>query len=263
MSADPVDWYDYPQYFDLAFRDETRAEVDFLLAAFRKYSQCPVRRLLEPGCGGGRLITALAARGYEMVGIDRSRPALAYLQRRLERRRLKAELLGGDMASFHLKRAVDGAFCTFNTFRHLTTEPRARSHLQAVVDNLRPGGVYVLGLHLLPLDVSEEACERWCARHGATRLTTTLRVVATNRRRRVERLRIEMLARSPNRELRLRCEFSLRMYTARQFRRLLAAVPALELCAVYDFRYEIDRPLRLTDELTDTVFILRKRKPAG
>jgi hypothetical protein len=30
-------WYDYPQYYDLAFRSETRAEADFIEAACRKY----------------------------------------------------------------------------------------------------------------------------------------------------------------------------------------------------------------------------------
>jgi len=60
--------------------------------------------------------------------------------------------------------------------------------------------------------------------------------------------------------LRLRDEFPLRMYTAAQFRKLLAAVPGLELCDVYDFWYEIDNPLKLSNELSDTVFILRRRE---
>ena len=41
-------WYDYPQYYDIAFRDETRREADFIEAACRKYCSFPVRRLLEP-----------------------------------------------------------------------------------------------------------------------------------------------------------------------------------------------------------------------
>ena len=55
-------WYDYPQYFDLAFRSETRAEANFIEAACGKYCAAPVRRLLEPGCGTGRLIVELADR---------------------------------------------------------------------------------------------------------------------------------------------------------------------------------------------------------
>jgi hypothetical protein len=35
-------------------------------------------------------------------------------------------------------------------------------------------------------------------------------------------------------------------------------VPGLKLCGVYDFWYEIDNPLVLSDALSDTVLILRK-----
>jgi len=55
-----VDCYDYPQYWDLAFRSETQLEADFIEAAGRKYCDFPVRRLLEPGCGGGRLVIEMA-----------------------------------------------------------------------------------------------------------------------------------------------------------------------------------------------------------
>ena len=88
----------------------------------------------------------------------------------------------------------------------------------------------------------------------------TLRVLSSDRRRRVEKMRVSMLVRQRGKPLRFRDEFSLRIYTAGQFRRLLAAAPALELCDVYDFWYEIDHPLRLSDRLSDTVFILRRRE---
>jgi hypothetical protein len=54
-SGSPDDCYDYPQYWDLAFRSETRLEADFIEAAGEKYGDGTIRRLLEPGCGGGRL----------------------------------------------------------------------------------------------------------------------------------------------------------------------------------------------------------------
>jgi len=128
-----------------------------------------------------------------------------------------------------------------------------------VARSLRPGGIYILGFHLLPPDAAEECTERWTERHGATGVTVTLRVLATDRRRRMETIRISLLARVGRKEHRVRDEFPLRMYTAGQFRRLLAAVPSLDLCDVYDFWYEIDRPLELSDEMSDTVFILRNR----
>jgi hypothetical protein len=114
-------------------------------------------------------------------------------------------------------------------------------------------------MHLLPPDASEECLERWTARHGRTHVTVTLRVLWADRRRRLETLRVNLLVRSPGRELRFRDDFQFRLYTAGQFRRLLAGVPSLELCDVYDFWYEIDEPQVLDDQISDTVFILRKR----
>jgi SAM-dependent methyltransferase len=255
-----ADWYDYPQYYDMAFRDETRREADFIEAACRKYCPFRVRRLLEPACGGGRMVVELASRGYSMSAFDLSQPALDYLRRRLERRGLRAQVMRANMARFRLSRQVDAAFNTWNSFRHLTTEEEALSHLQSVSRCLRPGGLYVLGLHLLPLDVSEECTERWIVRHGRVRLSVMLRVVWTDRQRRLERIRIRMRARTPRRDVKLESEFSFRMYTAAQFLRLLRRVPELELCDVYDFWYEIDRPLPLDDDRIDTVFVLRRRR---
>ncbi len=252
-------WYDYPQYYDLAFRSETAMEADFIEAAARKYCRFPVRELLEPACGTGRLVTELAGRGYGVTGVDISRPSLGYLRRRLRRRKLEANVFEANMADFRLQRPVDLAYCTFDGFRHLLSETDARRHLECVVESLRPGGIYILGFHLLPPDASEECTERWTEHRGGTQVTVTLRVLTTDRRQRLETLRVSLLVRTRGRrEVRLRHEFPFRMYTAAQFRRLLRSVASLELLDVYDFWYEIDHPLKLNDEMSDTVFVLRK-----
>lgn len=254
-----ADWYDYPQYYDLAFQDDTKPEADFLVAAFQKYAQRPVQRVLEPGCGGGRLIVELARRGLSMVGFDTSEMSLAYLRKQLAKRKLTAEVYRDDMTNFRVAQPVDAAICTFNTFRHLTTAEAARTHLQSVARALAPGGIYVLGLHLLPPDADEESLERWTATKGKTKVVFTLRVLDFNRRRRLEKLRATMLVRTGQKELRLASEFEFRLYTAAQMKQQLAEVPEFELCDVYDFCYEIDEPLRLDNEISDTVLILRRR----
>jgi SAM-dependent methyltransferase len=251
--------YDYPEFLDLTFRDETRLEADFIEEACKKYGRWPAERMLEPGCGGGRLIVELARRGHEMTGFDASLRALVYLSRQLGRRRRSAELFLADLQQFRLSRPVDAAFCTFNTFRHLTTEKQAVEHLQCVAQSLKRGGIYILGLHLLPLDVDETCVERWTAKHQDTQVTVTLRVLSANRKLRRERIRLSMLVRNKKGETRMKSEFDLRMYTPAQFRSLLRKVPEFELCDVFDFWYEIDRPLKLNDEITDTVVVLRKR----
>lgn len=201
----------------------------------------------------------MAARGYDLTGFDLSEPSIRYLQQRLVRRKLGAEAIIADMMTYVPRRKVDAAFCTFNTFRHLTTEEAARQHLECVARSLRPGGIYILGFHLLPPDADEECIERWSAKHGKTKVTMTLRVLDFDRGSRLETIRFSLRVRSGSRDLKLQSDYKYRIYTAAQFQRLLYAVPEFELCDVYDFWYEIDEPLPLSNELGDAVFILRKR----
>jgi hypothetical protein len=58
---------------------------------------------------------------------------------------------------------------------------------------------------------------------------------------------------------RLRDEFDYRLYSAAQIRQLFASVPQLELQEVFDFWYDLDDPQKLDNELSDVVFILRRR----
>ncbi|MCA9120815.1 MAG: class I SAM-dependent methyltransferase [Planctomycetaceae bacterium] len=251
--------YDYPQYWDLAFRSETKLEADFIEAACTKYCNFPAKRLLEPGCGGGRLVVEMSARGYEVTGFDLSEPSIKYLTKRLARRKLGARAIAADMTTFVSRRQFDAAFCTFNTFRHLTTEDMARQHLECVAQSLRPGGIYILGFHLLPPDADEDCIERWSARHGKTKVTMTLRVLDFDRNKRLETIRFSLRVRTGSRDLKLQSDYQYRIYTAAQFQRLLISVPQFELCDVYDFWYDIEEPFQLSNELGDAVFVLRKR----
>jgi SAM-dependent methyltransferase len=250
--------YEYPQFYDIAFQAYTQRETDFIEAACRKYCSFDARRILEPACGSGRLITYLAARGYQATGFDLSRPALSYLRRRLAGRRLRAETFEAEMSDFRLSQPVDVAYCTVSTFRHLLTEQAARSHLDCIVDSLRPGGIYVLGVHLLPLNLNKHGGKRWTERRGKTKVTITLRVLRVDVRSRIENVRVHMLVRREVTELRLKYDFQFRTYTSRQFQRLLNSVPSLELCGIYDFRYDIRQPVAPNDEMPYRVFVLRR-----
>jgi len=247
-------WYDYPQYYDIAFQANTRAEASFIEAACRKYCRFLVRRLLEPACGSGRLITEFAASGYQVTGFDLSQPALGYLRQRLARRRFNAEIFEAEMSDFHLDRSVDVAYCMGNTFRHLLTEQAARAHLECIAHSLRSGGIYVLGMNLLPSNAG-----RWTERRGKTKVTVTERVLSTDLRRRIEDIQVCLTARRGAKKFRLRQEYQLRTYTRRRFRQLLASVPSLELCDTYDFRYDIDEPVALDKEIAYGVLVLGRR----
>ncbi len=251
-------WYDHPQYFDMVFRDETDAEVEFFEQAFEKFVVGDVKRLLEPGCGSGRLVVGMAAKGYDVTGLDLSPPMLAYLRDRMKRRKLPGTFVQGDMTQMSFDEPFDAAFCTFNTFRHLLDEAAAEQHLRSIADNLRVGGIYILGFHLIPMDADPECTERWRASHGGTKVSVTLRVMEFDRKTRQELLRVSVKAVKKTGKIeRIRSEFPLRLYTPAQAKRLLEKVSdVLKILSIHDFDYEIDEPRQFDNDLTDAVFVL-------
>lgn len=255
-----VSCYDAPRYWDLAFADETKIEADFIQAAASRYLLTESPSVLEIGCGGGRQVIELARRGLAVSALDLNPVCVKYVQNRLARRQLTAEVFQADMTSFQIPKSVDLAHCLVNTFRHLIDEESAVRHLKCVARSLNPNGIYLLGFHLLPPDAAEDDCERWTVQRHGTRITTTIRVLSFNRRKRVENVRFSLKVTRRASILRFVSDFPLRIYRADQFRKLLKSVPEFTLVDVFDFCYELSETLPLDDRLGDAVFVLRRRR---
>ncbi len=250
--------YDFPKYYDLLFGSDWKTEFDFLRACFAKHAGRKVRRLFEPACGTGRLLAKFAEAGYEVAGNDLNEKAVAYCNARLVRMGFPASAVVGDMADFRLRRKADAALNTINSFRHLPDETAAEAHLQCMAAALRPGGVYVLGLHLTPTGKPECSEESWSARRGNLAVASHMWSIDIDRRRRRERIGMTLDVHTPRRQFQLNEEMIFRTYSAAQFRRLLGRVDALELAETYDFSYDVDRPVRVDGQTEDVIYVLRK-----
>jgi SAM-dependent methyltransferase len=251
--------YDFPKYYDLIFGADWKAEFDFLLAAFDKHSERPVKRVFEPACGTGRLLIKLAQRGFDVAGNDLNPKAVEFCNARLGRNGFPRTGVVGDMSDFSVKRKFDAAFNMINSFRHLPTEGAAESHLRSVARALNKGGLYLLGLHLTPTRGAAIENEAWSARRGNLAVNSYMWTKRRDPRRRNEELGMTFDVYTPTRQFRIEDEMHYRMYTARQFRSLLARVPDLEVVETYDFCYEIDNPAEIGVETEDVVFVLKRR----
>ena len=262
-------WYDLPKYYDLSVADETAGELAFVQGAAAKFLDSSTLKrplsVLEPACGTGRLTEALARNGFQVTAFDLNPTMVEFTKKRIAKQRSvgsrggnTAQVFEADMARFTIPQPADLGVCLLDSFRHLLTEDDARAHLQCMANAVKPGGINLLGLHLLPPDADLDCTERWTNQAGKTHITTTLRVMSSSRRTRLEQIRISLLVREGKQIARYRDEFPLRMYTAAQLKSLVASVPAWEIVAVYDYWYELDEPLKLTNELSDTVLVLRK-----
>lgn len=251
-------WYDYPELYELGFLKETPKESEFLIDVFEKYVPFPVKRVLETGCGSGRLICDMAGRGFSMTGLDLSETSLDYCRKKLKKDKSKAELVIGDMTNFHFDEPFDAAINAINTFRHLETEEAALAHLNCVAEHLKVGGVFVLSLHLLPQGGDLWGTERWAAKTDDVSVYYALTVVETSMKTRLEKLRISMLVKKKNEQFRLSDHITLRIYTVTQLKSLLAKCKKLKLVGVHDFWCDIESTQKLNKDSCDTVLILQR-----
>jgi SAM-dependent methyltransferase len=149
---------DDAELYDIAFDWDISDEADWLVGALAATT------VLEPGCGSGRMLEALADRGCQVVGIDTS-PVMVELARR--RLGTRAEVLEADMTRFDLGRTFDGAVCPVNTLLHLSPEDLAR-HLGCMSLHLEPRSRYLVQVGLVAADGDAFAGSHWEASRGET-----------------------------------------------------------------------------------------------
>ena len=250
--------YDHPKYYDLIYGSDYKAELDFLEYCFNQYVPFPVDTVFEPACGTGRLLFRLAKLGYQVGGLDLNAKAIDFCNRRLERIGIEQRAVQGDMSTFQLAKPVDACFNTVNSFRHLLDEAGALGHLRSVQAALKPGGIYVLGIHLLPKGDSTCNEEAWSARRGNLAINTNMWRIDFDRRKRLETFRFQYQVYTPTDIQQISDEVQFRTYTVRQIRKLVNDA-SLRLLATYDFAYAPDEPVEMNDETEDIVLILQRK----
>jgi SAM-dependent methyltransferase len=127
-------------------------------------------RVLDAGCGTGRVAVRLAELGHDVVGVDLD-------ERMLERARADAPDLTwvqGDLADFDLGSHFDLVVAAGNVIPLVAPGTEA-AVVAALARHLRPGGLLVAGFGLhpdhLPLDEAPfglSEYDAWCAAAGLT-----------------------------------------------------------------------------------------------
>ncbi len=255
----PFNWYEQPLYYDIIFDVDTPADADMLEAVHEQFVTARGRRMLEPACGTGRLVTEMANRGFAVTGLDICQPALAYARRRLRASGQRGRLLRAAMESFDLPGQFDIAHCLVSTFKYLLDERSARSHLRCVAKALKPGGVYVLGLHLSEYDNPSRIRERWVAARDGVEVVCNIQSWPPDRRRRTERVRSRLVVSENGTTRRFETAWQFRAYSAHQLRSLVLSVPELEHVATFNFQYDLNQPVQLDGSWLDNLLILRRR----
>jgi len=256
--------YDYPNLYDVLFSDLCYPELNFLTAIFERfYSEKKNLAIFEPASGSGRLLYHLTKLGFDVTGLDLNPHAVNFCNRRLKKHGFRESAIVGDMASFSLadlgkRKNFDVAFNFVSSFLHLTTESDAQNHLHAVADVLKPKGLYLLGFHLKP--AGEQHClhEQWSLRRGRLAIKSNLQSLSQDLKKRIETIEVRIEAETPKKRYDIVDRFPFRIYSAQQFRALLAAVNRFNILGTYSFDYDISQPITVADDTEDVIFVLER-----
>ncbi len=134
------------EYYDLTPTYGTRPDVAF----FVEEAVAARGKVLEVGCGTGRILLPTARAGVAITGLDLSARMLDACRKRVSNEppevRARITLVGGDMRSFDLGEKFRMVTVPFRPFQHLLTVGDQLAALKCMRSHLEPGGTLILDL---------------------------------------------------------------------------------------------------------------------
>lgn len=101
-------------------------------------------RILELCCGTGRLTIPIAAKGYNITGVDITNSMLQQAKDKAEKAALKINFIEADIRNLSLPEKYDFIFIPFNSIHHLYKNEDLFKALKVVKNHLKPEGKFLL-----------------------------------------------------------------------------------------------------------------------
>ena len=98
-------------------------------------------KVLDVGCGSGRMLLPLAEAGIACAGMDLSPEMLRLAAAKLDAYGYQVPLHQGDMEAFHLGERFAGIVIPYQSMMYMTSPQRRRRALQCMAAHLQPGGL--------------------------------------------------------------------------------------------------------------------------
>ncbi len=132
---------DYERIYFHTFTDQRNAEeADFIESVL---GLAPGSELLDLACGHGRHALLLAARGYQVTGIDLSKRFIERARHDAEEKKLPAHFEVGDMRLLPYTDRFHGAYCYFTSFGYFPHRENV-TVLEQVSKALKSGGRFLV-----------------------------------------------------------------------------------------------------------------------
>lgn len=135
------DWFNSPYYHNLYFkRDESEAAA-FIDKLVTYLGPKPGSRMLDVACGRGRHSIQLAAKGFDVTGIDLSEDSIRYA---LQFEKENLHFYQHDMRLPFRINYYDYAFNFFTSFGYFKTQRENDNAIRTIAQSLHEHGVFVM-----------------------------------------------------------------------------------------------------------------------
>jgi SAM-dependent methyltransferase len=184
----------YAGLYDRLYAEKDyRAECDLIEAAHRRFAASAGNRLLDIGCGTGRHSVELAARGWNVTGVDRSAPMLELARARALAAGTEISFIEGDAQNFDAGKPFDVALMMFAVIGYLDEPDALRAALANVRRHLADGGLFLFDCWYGPAVVSQQPEHRTRVIEGPASRTTRHAAASLDPSRRVATVRYRLV----------------------------------------------------------------------
>ncbi|MBI1291685.1 methyltransferase domain-containing protein [bacterium] len=253
-----IGFYSFSElYFRVRTPEET--EVDDVVSLIQRYSERPVRRLLDPTCGPGNWLFPLSRRGFEVVGVDNSREMVNFARSILPESEI---LLADSFDPAYQWPRVDGVLELAGVLSIFLEEEGLRNFLRQASNCLPPGGFAAFTVFRLPPAETPAPFEWSSDRHMADgmHVAAAYQSLEVDRVRKEERIR-RMIVTGDDAERQIISDetYRLKLYDEEELARLIAIADQFELCTLFDPETRGTMELNGPSPAHSFIVVLRKK----
>jgi SAM-dependent methyltransferase len=150
----------YADCYDALYQEKDyEAECDLIERLLRTYGDGNISSILDLGCGTGNHAIPLSARGFEVIGVDRSESMLAQARKKAAPAERDA-FYQADIQSLNLGRQFDAALLMFAVLGYQLDNAEVTAALRTARRHLRSGGLLLFDVWYGPAVLFERPSER-------------------------------------------------------------------------------------------------------
>lgn len=144
------------KYYDAIYGDAWENDIEFYYQEAKQANG----KILEIGCGTGRILLPLVKKNIDIIGLDISKEMINVLEKNAKKENLNPKVINGDMKNFSLNEKFDLVIIPYRAFLHMLTKEDQIKTLKNIAKHLNKNGKLII--HSYRPYAKELACTGKC-----------------------------------------------------------------------------------------------------